>query len=148
MYILVPAYVHRSMFGSMHNHIDRERRFGVGSMESLKRLGDVLLPDVPVRSLCARHIVGFDAQLTLPGLRHLRAKLQVFCSRHRRHGGRTRLRRDRPHKCSLRQQRSGQECAGDARWDKQDARPAHALATVAAGKLCPSYLFCISLEPK
>ena len=82
MYILVPAYVHRSMFGSMHNHIDRERRFGVGSMESLKRLGDVLLPDVPVRSLCARHIVGFDAQLTLPWTRHLRAQLQVVCRRH------------------------------------------------------------------
>ena len=113
------------MFGSMHNHVDRERRIRVSSMESLKRLGDVLLPDVPVRSLCARHIVGFDAQLTLPWTCDLRSKLQVVCSRHRRHGGRARLRRGRPHKHSLRQQRSGQECAGDARWDKPDASPAH-----------------------
>ena len=121
------------MFGSMHNHVDRERRIRVSSMESLKRLGDVLLPDVPVRSLRARHIVGFDAQLTLPGPRHLRAQLQVVCSRHCGHGGRARLRRGRPQKRSLRQQRSGQECASDARWDKPDASPAHALA---ANKLC------------
>ena len=59
--------------------VDRQGHIGIGRMEALERVCNMLLPDVPVGSLRARDVVGLDPELALAGRagrRQLRAELK------------------------------------------------------------------------